>query len=72
MIINLLRTLRVAAVLCIRRANLDIPEFELIIEGDHWRLSFPEGWLKTHPLLSAELSNESWLQHKAGWELSCD
>ncbi|MDM7861562.1 guanosine-5'-triphosphate,3'-diphosphate pyrophosphatase [Alteromonas sp. ASW11-36] len=72
MIINLLRILRLAVVLCIRRADLDIPKFELAIEDQHWRLTFPDGWLKTHPLLSAELSNESWLQHKAGWQLSCN
>jgi exopolyphosphatase/guanosine-5'-triphosphate,3'-diphosphate pyrophosphatase len=72
MIINLLRILRIAAVLCIRRADLSLPEVKVTIDGDHWRLQFPERWLKKHPLISAELNNESWLQHKAGWKLSCD
>lgn len=71
MIINLLRILRISVVLSIRRADLTVPELQLTVEGDHWRLSFPDNWLKTHPLISAELNNETWLQHKAGWQLSC-
>ena len=72
MIINLLRVLRIASVLSLRRADLTLPKIELTIDGDQWRLQFPARWLKEHPLLSAELNNEAWLQHKAGWQLSCD
>jgi exopolyphosphatase/guanosine-5'-triphosphate,3'-diphosphate pyrophosphatase len=72
MIVNLLRVIRIASVLCIRRADLSLPDIQLAIDDQHWRLEFPTNWLKNHPLLSAELNNEAWLQHKAGWQLSCD
>lgn len=72
MIINLLRVLRISSVLCIRRADLSLPDIELTIDDNHWRLQFPKRWLKKHPLLSAELNNEAWQQHKSGWQLSCD
>jgi exopolyphosphatase/guanosine-5'-triphosphate,3'-diphosphate pyrophosphatase len=72
MLLGLLRILRIAVVLCLRRQNKHIPEVELLCDGDKWVLQFPEGWLKAHPLINAELANESWLQHKAGWSLSCE
>lgn len=68
---GLLRVLRIAVVLCLRRQNKHIPEFNLHCDGDTWTLVFPEDWLKTHPLINAELANERWLQHKAGCELIC-
>lgn len=71
MIVNLLRALRIAIVVSIRRADLSVPPIQLTIDEDHWRLEFPDGWLKNHPLINAELNNEAWLQHKAGWQLSC-
>ncbi|WP_100642742.1 guanosine-5'-triphosphate,3'-diphosphate pyrophosphatase [Alteromonas facilis] len=70
MVLNLLRILRIAVVLSIRRANLELPDISLELEGDHWRMSFPDGWLNAHPLIKAELNNEAWLTHKAGWQLS--
>ena len=48
-----------------------IPNIELECHGESWTLHFPDGWLKAHPLINAELANEIWLQHKAGWELIC-
>lgn len=71
MLQGLLRVLRIAVVLCLRRQNKHIPEVSLACDGSHWVLSFPEGWLKAHPLINAELANECWLQHKAGCELIC-
>lgn len=71
MLRGLLRILRVAVVLSLRRQNKLIPDVELQCDGDKWTLIFPDGWLKSHPLINAELANESWLQHKAGWELIC-
>lgn len=72
MLLGLLRVLRLATVLCIRRQNKALPEAVLTINGNDWQLSFPDGWLKSHPLIKAELYNEIWLQHQAGWSLSCD
>lgn len=71
MLQGLLRVLRIAVVLCLRRQNKHIPEVSLACDGSNWVLSFPEGWLKDHPLINAELANECWLQHKAGCELIC-
>jgi len=71
MLLGLLRILRIAVVMCLRRQNKHIPEVHLSCEGNSWTLTFPEGWLKSHPLINAELANESWLQHKAGWSLTC-
>ena len=71
MLLGLLRILRISVVLCLRRQNKHIPEVTLQVEQDHWTITFPEGWLKSHPLINAELANECWLQHKAGWELLC-
>ncbi|MCW8107981.1 guanosine-5'-triphosphate,3'-diphosphate pyrophosphatase [Alteromonas ponticola] len=71
MLRGMLRILRIAVVLCIRRQNKHIPTVELLVENDEWTLRFPEGWLNQHPLIKAELANERWLQHKAGWTLNC-
>jgi exopolyphosphatase/guanosine-5'-triphosphate,3'-diphosphate pyrophosphatase len=43
----------------------------LIATEEKWTLTFPEGWLKSHPLIDAELANEKWQQHKVGWVLEC-
>lgn len=69
-LLGLMRILRLAVVLCIRRHNKSIPELALQIDGDNWSLTFPENWLKDHPLIKAELMNEAWLQHRVGWTLT--
>ncbi|BFT28999.1 guanosine-5'-triphosphate,3'-diphosphate diphosphatase [Alteromonas sp. D210916BOD_24] len=71
MLKGMLRVLRIAVVLCLRRQNKHIPDVKLFCDEDKWTLTFPEGWLKSHPLINAELANECWLQHKAGSELIC-
>ncbi|AXR05249.1 Ppx/GppA phosphatase family protein [Salinimonas sediminis] len=71
MLLALLRILRIATVLCLRRQNKHIPEVELTVNGDNWDIQLPPGWLIGHPLINAELANESWLQHRAGWRLNC-
>lgn len=67
----LLRILRLASLLSIRRKNNLLPDIKLTIEEQNWSLEFPKGWLKDHPLIDAELANEKWLQHKVGWQLHC-
>ncbi len=66
------RILRLSCLLSMRRKDNILPDISLKIEGDIWHLSFPEKWLKTHPLIDAELANEKWLQHKVGWQLNCN
>lgn len=68
----LLRLLRLSVLLCIRRKDQALPMIKLATNGQSWKLSFPTGWLKSHPLIDAELANEKWLQHRAGWELDCE
>lgn len=70
MLLGLVRVLRLATVLSIRRSDLELPDIVLSIEEQTWTLSFPAGWLKSHPLIQAELTNEAWLQHKVGWTLA--
>lgn len=72
LLLGLTRILRIAVVLCIRRINNRPPQVDLTIKDDEWHLRFPEGWLKSHPLIKAELTNEVWLQHRVGWLLSLD
>jgi exopolyphosphatase/guanosine-5'-triphosphate,3'-diphosphate pyrophosphatase len=67
----LVRVLRLSCLLSIRRKDNLLAEFSLKIEGNKWSLIFPEGWLKSHPLIDAELANEKWQQHKVGWVLEC-
>ncbi|GGW79279.1 Ppx/GppA phosphatase family protein [Alteromonas halophila] len=72
MLLALLRLLRISVVVCLRRQNKHLPDIRLQVSGDDWTISFPPGWLKAHPLINAELANECWLQHRAGWQLQCE
>lgn len=67
----LVRVLRLSCLLSIRRKDNMLPDFTLIATDEKWTLTFPEGWLKSHPLIDAELANERWQQHKVGWMLEC-
>ena len=67
----LLRVLRLACILSIRRKDKVLAKYGLQISGEKWVLTFPDGWLKSHPLIDAELANEKWQQHKVGWVLEC-
>ncbi|MBU2877642.1 Ppx/GppA phosphatase family protein [Aliiglaciecola lipolytica] len=67
---GLVRILRLSCLLSIRRKDDLLPEIKLQIDDQHWHLTFPEGWLRAHPLIDVELANEKWLQHKAGLPLS--
>jgi exopolyphosphatase/guanosine-5'-triphosphate,3'-diphosphate pyrophosphatase len=69
--LNLSRILRLACILSIRRKDDLLPDISLNITEDIWQLCFPKGWLKSHPLIDAELANEKWQQHKVGWKLEC-
>ncbi|MCC2618226.1 guanosine-5'-triphosphate,3'-diphosphate pyrophosphatase [Aestuariibacter halophilus] len=65
------RILRLACLLSMRRKDHLLPDIQLTVTTDTWSLTFPDGWLKAHPLIDAELANEKWLQHKAGLVLNC-
>jgi len=72
MLVNALRVLRIAVILCTRRKDENIPEPKLILEHDNWVLKFEKGMLSAHALVQAELVQETWIQHKAGWKLRCE
>ncbi|MDU0352950.1 guanosine-5'-triphosphate,3'-diphosphate pyrophosphatase [Paraglaciecola aquimarina] len=65
------RILRLSSILSIRRKDHMLAEFSLTIKEGNWTIQFPEKWLKSHPLIDAELANEKWQQHKVGWKLEC-
>jgi len=67
----LVRVLRLSCLLSIRRKDNLLADFVLNISGEKWALTFPKGWLKSHPLIDAELANEKWQQHRVGWILEC-
>jgi len=67
----LVRVLRLSCLLSIRRKDILLADFTLIASDEKWTLTFPKGWLKSHPLIDAELANEKWQQHKVGWMLEC-
>ena len=67
----LVRILRLSCLLSIRRKNISLADFTLTASEEKWTLTFPKGWLKSHPLIDAELANEKWQQHKVGWVLEC-
>lgn len=67
----LVRVLRLSCLLSIRRKDNMLADFTLIATDEKWTLTFPEGWLKSHPLIDAELANEKWQQYKVGWMLEC-
>jgi exopolyphosphatase/guanosine-5'-triphosphate,3'-diphosphate pyrophosphatase len=67
----LVRVLRLSCLLSIRRKDNLLADFNLITSDEKWTLTFPKGWLKSHPLIDAELANEKWQQHKVGWTLEC-
>ncbi|MBU3006210.1 Ppx/GppA phosphatase family protein [Paraglaciecola arctica] len=67
----LVRILRLSCLLSIRRKDNLVADFTITVSDEKWVLTFPEGWLKSHPLIDAELANEKWQQHKVGWVLEC-
>jgi exopolyphosphatase/guanosine-5'-triphosphate,3'-diphosphate pyrophosphatase len=67
----LIRLVRLACLLSIRRKDKLLPTIDIAFDGNKCSLTFPEKWLKSHPLIDAELANEKWQQHKVGWKLEC-
>ncbi len=67
----LVRVLRLSCLLSIRRKDNLLVDLTIVVTEEKWALTFPKGWLKSHPLIDAELANEKWQQHKVGWTLEC-
>jgi len=50
--------LRLAVILCRRRKDDVLPEYELTIDNDVIQLTLPKSWLGLHPLIADELTQE--------------
>ncbi|MBQ8708579.1 MAG: guanosine-5'-triphosphate,3'-diphosphate diphosphatase [Succinivibrionaceae bacterium] len=64
---HLVRILRFAIIMCIRRTEGTIPKFTFTVQDGALKLVLPEGWLASHYLRGAELENEVKLQTRFGW-----
>ncbi|RKF22101.1 guanosine-5'-triphosphate,3'-diphosphate diphosphatase [Alginatibacterium sediminis] len=65
------RILRLAIIICMRRVEGSVPEFDFQQQPKQaWLLSFPEQWQRDHPLRAAELHLEAQTQQLAGYPLS--
>ena len=67
---RLVRILRLAVILSMRRADEALPEVAVSACGETLNLTLPEGWTEANPLTQAELKQESELQGEHGWVLN--
>jgi len=65
----LVRLLRIAVILSMRRQDDVLPNFTLTAENDLLDIKFEANWLKEHPLMASELQLESKQQGKLGGKL---
>ena len=63
----LLKGLRIALILCMRRTQGTVPRFTLEAAEDALTLTLPSGWLDEHYLRASELRFEVERQQKMGW-----
>lgn len=66
---RLVRILRLAVILSMRRADEVLPEVKVEVSAEALSLTLPDGWTEENPLTQAELSQESELQAEHGWLL---
>jgi exopolyphosphatase / guanosine-5'-triphosphate,3'-diphosphate pyrophosphatase len=65
----LVRLIRLAVILSMRRQDDVLPKFAITVKNDALLLQFEKDWLKSHPLMVSELQQECKLQAKLGWQL---
>lgn len=61
------RILRIAIILCIRRTEGTVPNFEFRLEKGVLKILLPKGWLASHYLRGSELLTEVRMQTQTGW-----
>lgn len=66
---RLVRIIRLAVVLSLRRTDEVLPEIKLNVEGENLTVLLPKGWLANNPLSAAELHQEASYQTAQGWHL---
>ena len=75
-ILAMIRVLRIATILHIKRNNMpNLPNeanIKLLLDEDNWTIKLDQTWLSNNKLVQAELANEAWLQHKAKWHLAIE
>ena len=70
--IRLCRLLRLACVLTRSRNPRQLPDLKLGAKGKRLSISFPDGWLESHPLTLANLKQEADYMDAAGMTLKID
>lgn len=68
--ICLVRVLRLAVILSMRRKDDVLPQLAINAQGEALILSIDSQWLKQHPLMLSELNQETLYQRNAGWKLT--
>jgi exopolyphosphatase/guanosine-5'-triphosphate,3'-diphosphate pyrophosphatase len=66
---NRVFALRIAALLCRRRAELQLPPLQARRQGRKFRLTLPPGWLARNPLTATALHDEIRQWERIGFEL---
>jgi exopolyphosphatase/guanosine-5'-triphosphate,3'-diphosphate pyrophosphatase len=64
----LVRIIRLAVILSMRRQDDVLPKFTLTAKKEVLNLGFATNWLNEHPLMASELIQESKQQSKIGWK----
>ncbi|TLX45175.1 guanosine-5'-triphosphate,3'-diphosphate diphosphatase [Pseudoalteromonas phenolica] len=67
---KLVRIIRLAVILSMRRKDDVLPTFEVKADKNRLNISFSEDWLAQHPLMKSELEQESVYQSKLNWQFS--
>ena len=67
---RLVRLLRLAVILSLRRADEALPEVKIEIVNEDINLHLPKNWLQSNPLSEAELNQEAAFQAEQGWSLN--
>ena len=65
--VSLVRLLRFAIILCMRRTEGSVPRFQMEAHEDQLLLLLPEGWMNEHYLRASELQLEAERQSSMGW-----
>lgn len=63
----LIRIIRLADLLCVRRKDDVLPNIQLSWKDALLKVEFPENWLVQHPLIHAELTAEKLMQAEVSW-----
>ncbi len=68
----LARILRIAIIMCIRRTEGAVPNFELHLVDGSLKIMLPKGWISSHYLRGSELLRETKIQTQMGWTTIAD